>query len=220
LHDNKVIGNTEGTDGLFWVDPWSKDGQNVAKRMRPINSAAAPPCRAAIVLIAKARNANPNLREPTRSTPWTSAPAASTSSASSSSCRRDGRRLRAARQSTATLVPPGTESLAPNPPSYALLSDINGVNGRLQDLTYGYSQLRDMFQQQWLRTYRPSNLRPVLERYDFTIVLWLSRIDKARVLQREWSDDHAFAPSAVAALGIPAPPQPVAASPIDIAPKP
>ena len=38
LHDGKVIAATEGSDGLFWVDPWSKDGQGFAEKMRPINS--------------------------------------------------------------------------------------------------------------------------------------------------------------------------------------
>jgi len=73
----------------------------------------------------------------------------------------------------------------------------------LQDLTYGYSQLRDMFQQQWLRTYRPANLTPVLERFDFTTQLWLSRIDKIRSAQRQWTDTRSL-PSATD-LGIPAP---------------
>jgi hypothetical protein len=86
----------------------------------------------------------------------------------------------------------------------SLLSDINGVNGRLQDLTYGYSALRDGFEQQWLRSYRPANLRPVLERYDFTVNLWLSRIDKVRVAQRQWSATRTLMPPTD--LGIPAPP--------------
>ena len=102
---------------------------------------------------------------------------------------------------------PGTGAQRPKPSVPALVSDINGVNGRLQDLTYGYSQLRDMFQQQWLRTYRPANLTPVLERFDFTTQLWLSRIDKVRSAQRQWTDTKSL--PAAADLGIPAPSTPV-----------
>ena len=216
LHNAKVIGDTEGTDGLFWVDPWSKDGQNFANAMRPLEAPLRLHAEKAISLIAQARNANPSLRE------------GDALDAMDFAARRldflgliyqlSDEMIHGFAQVQATAASDHWRKAKPG--VSAMLSDINGVNGRLQNLTYGYSQLRDMYQQQWLRSYRPANLRPVLERYDFTVVLWLSRIDKARVLQREWSDDHAFAPSAVAALGIPAPPQPVAASPIDIAPKP
>jgi len=101
-----------------------------------------------------------------------------------------------------------------------LLGDINGVNGRLEDLTYGYSQLRYMYEQQWLRTNRPANLRPVLERYDYTVALWLSRIDKMKTIQRQWYDSHTIDATAATTLGIPPSPTPVAPSPTDTAPKP
>ena len=216
LRTGKVIGDTEGTDGLFWVDPWSHDGQGLARAMRPLVIPLRLHAERAITLIAQARTANPNLREP-------DALAAMDFAA---------RRLDflglvyqlsdemisgfAAIQATAA----SDHWKKAKPGVSAMFSDINGTNGRLQDLTYGYSQLRDMYQQQWLSAYRPANLRPVLERYDYTVALWLSRIDKTRILQREWSDNHAFDPAAIAALGIPAPLQPVPASPADTAPKP
>ena len=98
-----------------------------------------------------------------------------------------------------------------------LFGEINGVNGRLQDMTYGYSSLRDMYEQQWLRTYRPANVRPVLEHFDYTIQLWQSRIDKMRTIQRSWSTSRTFD---AAPLGIPSSPTPVPASPNDTAPTP
>jgi len=216
LRSTKVLGDTEGSDGLFWVDPWSADGQQFAAAMRPINAPLRLHAEKAISLIAQARNANPSLREN------------DALDAMDFAARRldfvglvyqlSDEMIHGFAQVRATAASDHWKKAKPGVSS--MLSDINGVNGRLQDLTYGYSQLRDMYQQQWLRSYRPANLRPVLERYDFTVALWLSRIDKTRVLQREWSDDHTFDPAAVAALGIPAPAQPVAASPIDIAPKP
>jgi len=83
---------------------------------------------------------------------------------------------------TVTVHPVG-----PRPSVSALLSDINGVNGRLQDIIDGYSQLREMFAQEWNKTYRPSGLRPVLEHYDYTIAQWYARVDKVRSAQRQWS---------------------------------
>ncbi|HVG26508.1 MAG TPA: hypothetical protein VM865_02795, partial [Acidobacteriaceae bacterium] len=63
----------------------------------------------------------------------------------------------------------------------------------------------------WLRTNRPYGLRPVLEHYDYTIGVWLARMDKVRSAQRQWGDSHTL-PSA-AEVGIPAPPAAVSAPP-------
>ena len=187
LHDSKVIGATEGTDGLFWVDPWSKDGQVMAAKMRPVNSEVRLYAERALIDIAQAKAKEPELREP------------DTIAAMEFGARRidflglkfqlademvDGY---AQAQATSTTVVSGN---APRlrPSVSALLSDINGVNGRLQDLIDGYSQLREMFAQQWAKTYRPSGLRPVLEHYDYTIAQWYARVDKVRGAQRQWSE--------------------------------
>ena len=84
------------------------------------------------------------------------------------------------------------------------LSDINGVNGRIQDIKDGYSLIRDLYSQLWLRTNRPYALRPVLEHYDYTIGVWLARMDKVRSAQRQWSDNHIL--PAATDLEIPPPP--------------
>jgi hexosaminidase len=91
--------------------------------------------------------------------------------------------------------------VGPRPSVSAMLSDINGVNGRLQDIIDGYSQLREMFEQQWHKTYRPSGLRPVLEHYDYTIAQWYARVDKVRSAQRQWSELRTLPPAGD--LGIP-----------------
>ena len=92
----------------------------------------------------------------------------------------------------------------PHPSVSALLSEINSVNGRIQDIKDGYSLLRDLHAQLWLRTNRPYALRPVLEHYDYTVALWLSRMDKMRSVQRQWESTRTL-PSAADA-GIPQPP--------------
>jgi hypothetical protein len=205
LHDTRVISNTEGTDGLFWVDPWSKDGQVMAEKMRPINSAVRLYAEHALTFIAQARRTEPNLREP------------DAISAMDFGARRiDFLALKfqlademadayARAQSTAQLTPAPGEP-RPKPSVSALLSDINGVNGRLQDIIDAYSQLRDMYAQQWQLTYRPSGLRPVLEHYDYTIALWYTRVDKIRSAQRQWADSKTLPPASD--LGIPSSPTP------------
>jgi hypothetical protein len=90
------------------------------------------------------------------------------------------------------------------------LSDINGVNGRIQDIKDGYSLIRDLYAQLWLRTNRPYALRPVLAHYDYTIDMWFARMDKVRSAQREWADSHTLPNAADLEIpppaGAPAPP--------------
>jgi DNA-binding transcriptional regulator YbjK len=83
------------------------------------------------------------------------------------------------------------------------LNSINAVNGKLQDLRNNYSLLRDLYEQAWLKSNRPYFLRNSLERYDYTVQMWLSRIDRMRTAQRQWANSQTL-PTA-AELGIPAP---------------
>ena len=84
------------------------------------------------------------------------------------------------------------------------LSDINGVNGRIQDYIDGYSLMRDLFEQAWYRSNRAYGLRPVLEKYDYNIGIWEARSDRVHSAQRQWSDTHTLPPAGD--LGIPPPP--------------
>ena len=213
LHDNKVITNTEGTDGLFWVDPWSKDGVVIAGKMHPIASAVRLHAEHALTLIAQAKATEPNLREP------------DAIDAMDLGARRiDFLCLKfqladevADSYSRATIAANSTDPKLHRTTSREL-SDINGVNGRLQDIIGTYSQLRDMFAQQWQRTYRPSGLRPILEHYDYTIALWYARVDKVRSAQRQWADSRTLPPAGD--LGIPEPPPPASAQPATPTPTP
>jgi hexosaminidase len=203
LHEARVIANTEGTDGLFWVDPWSKDGLVIAAKMRPLNAAVRLHAEAALTLIAQARASEPNLREP------------EAIAAMDFGARRidflclkfqlaDEMALAYDHALSPALIVPAHGEPRPKPSVSALLSDINGINGRLQDLIDGYSQLRDMYADQWKLTYRPAGLRPVLEHYDYTIAQWYTRIDKLRSAQRQWSESKTLPPAID--LGIPTPP--------------
>ena len=211
LHDSKVIANTEGTDGLFWVDPWSKDGLLMADKMRPINSAIRLYAEHALTFIAQAKASEPDLREP------------DAISAMEFGARRIdflGLKFQLAdemaddysrAQTTSQIVLTANEP-RPRPSTPALLSDLNGVNGRLQDIIDTYSQLRDMYAQQWNLTYRPYGLRPILEHYDYTIAQWYARVDKVRSAQRQWSELKTLPPATD--LGIPPTPlQPTTPAP-------
>ncbi len=190
---------TDGQDLLFWQDPWNADGQRIVGQLRPILSELRLHAERAISLVAEARNANPNLREIDA---------------------LDALELGARRMDLIGLKFQVTDEVAISyAHAFALqisknkddrqdlsreLGNINSVNGKLQDLRNSYSLLRDLYEQAWLKTYRPYFLRNNLERYDLTIQLWLQRSDRVRTAQRQWANSQTLPPAAD--LGIPAPP--------------
>jgi hypothetical protein len=153
----------------------------------------------AITLVAQARNANPSLRE---------------------TDALDALELGARRMDLIGLKFQVTDEIAVSyAKAFALqdskkkedredvarsLGDINGVNGKLQDMRNNYSLMRDLYEAAWLKSYRPYFLRNNLERYDLTIQMWLQRIDRVRSVQRQWINAQTVPPAAE--LGIPAPP--------------
>ena len=56
----------DGSDGLFWLDPWSKDGQPIAAKLRPFAHDLRLHAERALTLIAQARAANPPTPETDR----------------------------------------------------------------------------------------------------------------------------------------------------------
>lgn len=193
---------SDGGDLTFWIDPWSADGQRQAAQIRPILSELRLHAEKAITAVAQARNANPNLREQDA---------------------LDALDLGARRMDLIGLKFQVADEMAANyATAYALqsskkkedreevsrsLGDINGVNGKLQDMRNNYSLIRDLYEAAWLKSYRPYFLRNNLERYDFTIQMWLGRIDRIRTVQRQWANTQTVPPAAE--VGIPAPVLPV-----------
>ena len=184
----------DGADLVFWIDPWSGDGQRQAGQLRPMLAELRLHAERAIVLVAQARNANPNLRE---------------------TDALDVLDLGARRMDLIGLKFQVSDEIATDyATAFGLqsskkredrsevsrrLGEINGVNGKLQDLRNNYSLIRDLYEQAWLKSYRPYFLRNNLERYDLTIQLWLQRIDKVRAAQRQWANSQSI--SAAEILG-------------------
>jgi hexosaminidase len=209
----------DGSDGLFWLDPWSKDGQIYASKIRPYSHELRMHAERALDLIAQARAAYPAPQTYpvvyTATGQLPSNPTTLRETDAIDALELGARRLDfiglkfqlademaqgyARAQSDAASTDHTTRAEV-----YRELTDINGVNGRIQDIKDGYSLLRDLYSQLWLRTNRPYALRPVLEHYDYTIGIWLARMDKLRGAQRQWGDTHTL-PSP-ADLDIPAPP--------------
>jgi hypothetical protein len=212
----------DGTNSIFWLDPMSKDGLRIGAQVRPYTHELRLHAERALTLIAQARAAAPGAApvsaNPTAYNPVESYPSAPTTLRETAAI--DALELGARRMDFIGLKFQLADEIAEGyQRAYAMqntkdrkqrmdvsreLSDINGVNGRIEDYINTYSLLRDLFEQAWYRSNRPNGLRPMLEHYDYTIGVWEARSERLRSAQRQWSDTHTL-PTA-AELGLPLPP--------------
>ena len=217
----------DGSDGLFWIDPWSADGQKAADKIRPYTHDLRMHAERATELIAEARAAAPMAPVAVEAQRDGVAPVFNVANAFPSvptTLRErdalDAMELGARRMDLIGLKFQLAEEMEQGyQRAYAQrgstdkkvrvkvakdISDIVGVDGRIPDLNTAYSTIRDLYAQAWLRSNRPFALRRVLERYDYTVGVWLGRSDRIRVAQRQWGDSHTL--PVAGEIGIPMPP--------------
>ncbi len=205
----------DGSNGLFWIDPWSVDGQKVAVKIRPYTHDLRLHAERALTLIANARAAYPASPAldlgpgitPTGSTipqfnPADAFPSNPTTLRHPDAI--DALELGARRMDLIGLKFQLSDEIVQD---YSLaqvaqassdkklhatvthdLQQIRAVNGRLEDIRDTYSLLRDLYEQAWLRSNRPYALRPVLEHYDYTIQQWQGRIERFRAVGRQYDN--------------------------------
>ena len=238
LKDEAKVG--DATNNIFWLDPWSKDGQKIAAEVRPYTHDLRMHAEAALTLIAQARAAaGPN---PTgvaggpvaASTMYDAAKYGAATSGLREPDAVDAMELGARRMDFIGLKFQLADEMAS---AYARalaaststdkkirgtvsreVGDLNGVNGRIQDMRNGYTLLRDLYESAWLRSNRPYWLRNVLEQYDYTTQIWLGRADKVHGAQRQWTETKTLPASTELgippALAIPLTPQGATAPPV------
>jgi hexosaminidase len=228
LKDKAQVG--DATNALFWLDPWSKEGQRTAVALRPWTHDLRLHAEAALTLIAQARAvAGPRLNPASgTATPSDIQDGAASTiynttkfGAASSNLREPdaidamelgarrmdflGLKFQLADEMAAGYARAITASTSTDRKIHASvsreLSDLSGINGRMQDLRNGYTQLRDLYESAWLRSNRPYWLRNILEQYDYAAQIWLARADKIRSAQRQWADLKTLPPAEE--LGIP-----------------
>ena len=221
----------DATNLIFWLDPWSKDGVRIAGKVRPVAHELRMHAEAALTLIAAARAAA-GVRQGAvglgNTAPATGYDAVAFGAASSGLREPDavdamelgarrmdfiGLKFQLADEMEAGYARAIVASTSTDKKIHSSvsreISDLNGVNGRLQDMRDQYTLLRDLYESAWLRSNRPYWLRNMLEHYDLAAQLWLTRVETVRSAQRQWSDSKTL-PSA-ADLGIPAAPASVPA---------
>jgi hexosaminidase len=215
----------DGSNNIFWLDPMSKDGLKIGVQVLPYVHDLRLHAERALTLIAQARAASPAGLNPVAGATASGVPDTYPSAATGlrETDAIDALELGARRMDLIGLKFQLTEEIAEGyQRAYAMqnttdrkqrmavsreLSDINGANGRIEDIIDTYSLLRDLYERAWNRSNRTYGLRPVLGHYDYTIGAWYARSERLRSAQRQWSDTHTL-PTA-GELGLPAPASPV-----------
>jgi hypothetical protein len=221
LKDQAKVG--DAGNSLFWLDPFSKDGLKIGAQVRPYTHDLRMHAEAALTLIAQAEAAAGLRPPPTNpSAPGTFYDAARYGAASSYLAEPDAidaMELGARRMDLIGMNFQLADEIAQGyQRAYAVqattdkkqraavareLSDINGINGRIEDIRDAYSLLRDMYEAAWLASNRPHALRPVLEHYDYTVSIWLAKSDRLRSALRQWNDSHTLPPASEIGLPVP-----------------
>jgi len=175
----------DARDSYFWVDPFSAQGQRIAEKIRPVASELRLDAERAITLLAQAR-AEGKLENP------------EALDALELGARRIdfvGLKFQAADdcvslyEQARTLAAAGDKTRRSEVST--LLYTIGSNNGRLQDIRDGYTLLRELYRQAWLRDNRIYWLQTNLDRYDQSAQLWIARGDRwqTQVIQ-QWNETH------------------------------
>jgi hypothetical protein len=185
------------SDGLFWLDPWSAQGQDVSAKLLPVAQELRLHAERAIVLLAEARSANPDLRE------------RDALAAMDLGARRldlIGMKFELAREIAESYAKAlaNQHDKAQRETIANSLSEISGNNGRCQDLRDAYSALKAEYAQVWLGENRPYWLNNVTVRYDLQIEKWQQRGEMFEGGTRDWQNGKDL--PAPAALGLSAVP--------------
>jgi hexosaminidase len=177
----------DASDYLFWLDPWSNEGRLMAQRIRPVTHDLRILAESALVLVAQAR---PTATEEPDALAALALGARKIDFIGMKFQFADEIVQMYARASDTTSKSPGRD-----------LSDINGSNGRLQDLRDGLSLIRDEYEKAWLRENRPYWIHNVLARYDLATQLWISRADAINLSRQQWNRTRRLQPAGE--IGVP-----------------
>jgi len=156
-----------GSEVLFWLDPWSKEGQEASIKLLPVVHAMRIDAEQAIILIDKARAETP-LREND-----------ALGAMEMGARRMDfiGYKFQAAREISDEYRRAYNEQNDPNSREDVVreLDTIYGIDGQCQDLRNMYASLEDLYKDAWLQENRRYWLNTITAHYDMQIQLWIQR---------------------------------------------
>lgn len=185
-------GLNDAQDGLFWVDPFSPEGQQAAQKLMPVAAEVRLHAERAITLLAQARAAG-NLENP------------EALDAMELGARRIdfiGFKFEAANDCVTMYAK--AQSLAGDNTKWHEVSEalyeIGSNNGRMQDIRDGYSQIGQLFEDAWLRDNRPYWLANNRARYERSTEMWIGRSLAWQNVGQHWWSTHTLLSAAEAGL--------------------
>ena len=181
---NQTLGKLKvdfNSDDLFWMDPWSAEGQAIGVKMAPLAKELRLHAEQAIVLLEQARAADPQLREP-----------AALEAMALGARRLDliGMKWELSQEiiENYALAVSRQHDKSQSSATHNLLDEISSMNGRCQDLRDAYSAAKAEYSQVWMGENRPYWLDNVTVRYDVEMERWQRRADAIESAEREWSN--------------------------------
>jgi hexosaminidase len=193
----EVLSNAKlqlSSDAVFWLDPWSAQGQEISVKLVPVARDLRLHAERAIVILAQLRQANPKLKEPDALT------------AMDMGARRldlIGMKFQLA-QEIAGAYAKAVQTQRDKTQHDAtgnMLYEISGNNGRCQDLRDAFSALKAQYAQVWMSENRPYWLNNVMVRYDLEIEKWQRRGELFQ--QGIWDWNHGRDLPSQSAMGLP-----------------
>jgi hexosaminidase len=199
----KGAGLEDAEDSLYWVDPFSPHGQEVAAKIRSVLSELRLHAERVITLVDQARAAaaadHRDLANPE-----------ALDALELGARRIDAMGLKFQAADEAVSLYARAQSLAGDQKNWNEVEDLLGTigpnNGKLHDIRDCYTLIEPLYRQAWLRDNRPYWLPNNMEQFDRAAQLWVGRSYAwDRLIDRWWST-HTL--PAAAEAGLPAPPAP------------
>lgn len=175
-------GLAASSDHMFWVNPWSAEGQEISAKLLPVVHTVRTDAEQAIILIDEASTAGP-LREP-----------GALDAVEMGARRLDflGYKFETAQQIAEEYNRAYQEQNDPQGKRDVghELGSISGVDGQCQNLRDGYGLIRDLYRHAWLQENRPYWLDNVVAQYEVAQQFWIKRGDRFAALQHQWYQTH------------------------------
>jgi hypothetical protein len=165
-------GAGDATNALYWIDPFSAEGQVAAQKVRGVTRDMRVLAESALVLVAQARRearAGAALRE-----------ADALDALEMGARRMDfiGMKFELADEIVSHYRAALDSVARHGNPTHELTEIASDINSRTQDLRDGYVLGRELYERSWNEENRPYWLYNVLNRYDIAAQTWIRRIDQ------------------------------------------
>ncbi|HEV8411051.1 MAG TPA: glycoside hydrolase family 20 zincin-like fold domain-containing protein [Gemmatimonadaceae bacterium] len=192
-------GLSDANDYLYWVDPYSTEGQLNAQKMRVVSRDFRILAESAMVLVAQAREAaKGKLREND-----------ALESLEMGARRMDfiGMKFELSDEISKLYTHAYDTVQAGGNPGHDLGEITSNINSRTADLRDGYVLGRELYEKSWLAQNKPYWLYNVLNRYDLAAQTWIQRSDKVGQARSAYNRTKKLAPPEE--VGIPRWTQPI-----------